>query len=267
VPLRANSILQARVRVAQFEDLDSRRRGGLLKGLMFIHLKKDLDSTEIDWIDCQEPSGQGQCKPPLTEYGVQRHVQRQLAAVRTDLDSFSEAEAYCLMTSGYLMTEQSLEETGILGFNIEPSPSEPWKFLEIKPLMQQSGEDTPLLRQLGVANTRLFKVWYLIRYLQILAGLLTLALLCLLGYAAYQWWSDKVVELTVGGVVVSLLMIALSLAGLGLLTKIINYKKTAAEILVGIGMATFGFLIARLHLHVFDKLFLRQGSLKSLLGK
>jgi predicted acylesterase/phospholipase RssA len=269
VPLRANSILQSRVRVAQFEDLDSRRRGGLLKGLMFIHLKKDLDSTEVDWITCQEPSEQGQSESPLTEYGVQRHVQRQLAAVRTDLDSFSEAEAYALMTSGYLMTEQSLKEKGILGFNIEDSPSQPpqWKFLDIKPLMQQPGEDTPLLRQLRVANTRLFKVWYLTRYLQILAGFLALTLLCLLGYAAYQWWSNKIVELTVGGAIVSLTMIALSLVGLGLLTKLVNYKKTAAEILIGVGMATFGFLVARVHLHVFDKLFLRQGSLKNLLGK
>ena len=65
--------------------------------------------------------------------------------------------------------------------------------------MQQPGEDTPLLRQLRVANTRLFKVWYLTRYLQILAGFLALALLCLLGYAAYQWWSNRVVELTGGG--------------------------------------------------------------------
>jgi predicted acylesterase/phospholipase RssA len=268
VPLRANSILQARVRVAQFEDLDSRRRGNLLKGLMFIHLKKNLDSVEVDWIDCQEPS-ERQSKRRLTPYGVQRDVQRQLAAVRTDLDSFSEAEAYSLMTSGYLMAEQSLNEKGILGFNIEDPSSAPpqWKFLDIVPLMQQGGEDTPLLRQLKVANTRLFKVWYLTRYLQILAGFLAFAILCVLGYAAYQWWSGKIFELTVGGAVVSLVMIALSLAGLGVITKIVSYKKTAAEILVGIGMATFGFLFARLHLHVFDKLFLRQGSLNNLLRR
>lgn len=267
VPLRANGILQARVRVAQFEDLDSRKRGGLLRGLMFIHLKKDLDITQVDWITCQEPPEEEQSKRPLTDYGVQRHVQRQLAGVRTDLDSFSEVEAYALMTSGYLMTERALEEKGILGFDIECFPSQPWKFLEIKALMQQPGEDTRLVRQLRVANARVFKVWYLTRYLQILAGLLALALLCLLGYAAYQWWSGKIVELTVGGAIVGLLMIALSLAGLGTLAKLINYKKTATEILIGIGMATFGFLVARLHLHVFDKLFLRQGSLKTLLAR
>jgi hypothetical protein len=125
---------------------------------MFIHLKKDLDITEVDWITCQEPPEKEQSKRPLTDYGVQR----QLAAVRTDLDSFSEAEAYALMTSGYLMTEQALDEKGVLGFNIERSDSgsESWKLLEIKQLMQEPGEDTPLIRQLRVANARVFKVWY-----------------------------------------------------------------------------------------------------------
>jgi hypothetical protein len=47
----------------------------------------------------------------------------------------------------------------------------------------------------------------------------------------------------------------------------VNYRKTAMEILVGIGMATVGFLLARLHLHVFDRLFLRQGSLERLLAR
>jgi hypothetical protein len=57
---------------------------------------------------------------------------------------------------------------------------------------------------------------------------------------------------------------ALSLLGLGFVAKLVNYRKTATEILIGIGMATVGFLVARLHLHVFDKLFLWQGSLSAL---
>src|SRR5262249_60184397 len=36
LPLRSNSILQSRVRVSQFEDLESRLRGGTLNGLMFV---------------------------------------------------------------------------------------------------------------------------------------------------------------------------------------------------------------------------------------
>src|SRR6185369_5527012 len=108
--LRANSILQARIRTSQYEDLEGRRRGGLLKGLMFVHLKKDLESMPVDWIDTKDPS-----MPPvpsqLASYGIDKGVQRCLAAIRTDLDSFSEAEAYALMTSGYLMTETALKAT------------------------------------------------------------------------------------------------------------------------------------------------------------
>ena len=200
---------------------------------------------------------------PLVPYGVQRHVQRQLAAIRTDLDSFSEAEAYALMTSGYLMAESELRKP-ILGFTVAECERARWKFLDIAPLMKEAGQSSPLVRQLKVANSVFFKVWLLTRQLQILAGFVGVALICLFGYAAYAWWDGRVVALTVGDVAVILLAAALSLLGFGFIAKLVNYRKTASEILTGIGMATFGFLVARLHLHVFDKLFLRQGRLQAL---
>jgi predicted acylesterase/phospholipase RssA len=264
VPLRTNSVLQSRVRVSQFEQLDSRRRGGLLKGLMFVHLKKDLEITPVDWLESKEPS-----PPPkprtLTAYGVLPSVQRQLAAIRTDLDSFSESEAYALMTSGYLMTGHALAQGKPLGFEVPP-PAEQvsWDFLAIAPRMSENDEAVPLLRQLGVANALVFKVWFLVRRLQLLAGLFAVALVCLLIYAAIAWWSNVIARPTVGDVFVVLLAMALSLLGFGMVAKLVNYRKTANEILIGFGMATFGFLAARLHLHVFDKLFLWQGSLKVL---
>jgi hypothetical protein len=229
---------------------------------MFIHLKKDLETTPVDWIDSQEPS-ERRTLLPLTRYGVQRHVQRQLAAIRTDLDSFSEAEAYALMTSGYLMSEWALKER-ILGFDVHASARRPWKFLEIEPFMTEGGQDTSLVGQLKVARSIAFKVWRLMRELQILAGTLVVSLLGLLIYAAYTWWRGNVVSLTVGDLAVLVLTTALSLLGLGFVAKLVNYRKTATEILIGIGMATVGFLVARLHLHVFDKLFLWQGSLSAL---
>jgi predicted acylesterase/phospholipase RssA len=265
VPLRANSILQARVRVSQFGELSSRRRGGLLKGLMFVHLKTGLETTSVDWIDSQEPSPPATVDP-LVPYGVQRHVQRQLASIRTDLDSFSEVEADALMTSGYLMTEHALKDS-ILGFPIKQRARETWKFLNIEPLMTQGGQGTPLVRQLKVANYLFFKVWLLMRKLQVLGGVLAVLLLSLFAYAAYNWWEGEIFTLTVKDVVLAVSVGVLVLFGLGSVGKIVNYRKTATEILIGIGMATFGFLLARLHLHVFDKLFLWQGTLQRLLVK
>jgi len=46
----------SRVRQAQFRELAARTRSGLLKGLVFLHLKKDLDADPVDWRECQDPS-------------------------------------------------------------------------------------------------------------------------------------------------------------------------------------------------------------------
>src|SRR6185369_3375065 len=43
VPLRAFSVSMSRVRQAQYHELRTRRESSLLRGLMFLHLKKDLD--------------------------------------------------------------------------------------------------------------------------------------------------------------------------------------------------------------------------------
>jgi hypothetical protein len=91
--------------------LDARRRSSLLRGLVFVHLKKDLDVDPVDWVDCLEPyDASDDARPParkglLTRYGISKDIQLDLAGVRTDLDSFSDVEAYALMTSGYRMTE------------------------------------------------------------------------------------------------------------------------------------------------------------------
>ncbi len=265
VPLRANSILQARIRTSQYEDLEARRRGGLLKGLLFVHLKMDLESLPVDWIDSKDPS-----TPPrrtqLTSYGVDKELQRCLAAMRTDLDSFSEAEAYALMTSGYLMTETALREP-LLGFPVAPAPRHQWTFLAVEPLMKVPGA-SPLRRQLAVADKLFLKVWLLTRSLQLGAGLAVLMLLVLLGVAVKgSWQSELSLSLSVGSIVLSVGAVALSLAGLGVVSKIINYRKTVQDILIALGMVTVGFLLARLHLHVFDRIFLAQGRLARLLGK
>jgi len=266
VPLRSNSILQSRVRVSQYEDLESRRRGGTLKGMMFVHLKKDLETRPVDWIDCQDPA-EPYVATPLTSYGVQRAVQRRLAAIRTDLDSFSEAEAYSLMTSGYLMTATALSNP-ILGFEVTPAPRASWKFLEIEPLMREPGTATPLYRQLKVADRLGFKVWLLMRRLQLGAGITMLILLAFLGTLVRGAWGRPLFRLapTFGEVVMALAAAALIAGGLAAVSRLVSYRKTVQEILVGLGMATVGFPFARLHLHVFDRLFLRQGRLDRLKG-
>jgi len=79
VPLRANSILMDRVREAQFQDLQSRVNNSTLLGLFFIHLKKDLETLPIDWIDCDNPTQIPEKFSATTEYGVDKDLQFKLA--------------------------------------------------------------------------------------------------------------------------------------------------------------------------------------------
>jgi predicted acylesterase/phospholipase RssA len=269
VPLRSNSILQARVRVSQFEDLDSRRRAGTLKGLMFVHLKKGLDTCPVDWIDSQDRSDPPK-NDPLLDYGVQKSVQRCLAAIRTDLDSFSDAEAYALMASGYLMTQHSLSKP-ILGFPTQPATPVTWKFMQLQAQMAAPGSKTWLQKQLRVADKLAFKVWLIARQLQVAAGVLVVLLLSFAGVQLYEsrdqlmaWWTHElfVFRPTLSEVALSVGIALLSILAFGIVAKLVNYRKTAQQILIGLGMGTLGFLLARLHLHVFDRLFIWQGRVR-----
>lgn len=163
-PLRSNGVLMARVRQAEYRELVALQRSGLLQGMAFIHLKKELDFGPVDWVGCQEPSleaaaTQAKDDEP-TSYGVLKGVQRRLAALRTDLDSFSEAEAFALMTSGYLMMGKELASRLP---HLAPRTQAParWRFLEIeRALRGPDAENSPtrrLVEQLDRGSHRLFR--------------------------------------------------------------------------------------------------------------
>src|SRR5205085_270917 len=84
VLLRTNSMFQARIRTAQYHDLKGRRQSGLLNGLMFVHLKGDLDVDPVDWLDCPDPSARQDDGRPLsgsgslTRYGIDKKMQELL---------------------------------------------------------------------------------------------------------------------------------------------------------------------------------------------
>jgi predicted acylesterase/phospholipase RssA len=111
---RSNSILMKRVRAAQYRELHGRERSGTLRGLMAVHLTKGLPAPPRDWSECQEPrraEDDGLSGEPTAVYGIDPKVQRAMAVLRTDLDAFSDDEAYSLMAAGYLMTAHDLPGT------------------------------------------------------------------------------------------------------------------------------------------------------------
>ena len=151
---RTMSVTMARIRQAQWLDLVTRRAASSLRGLMFVHLKKDLPRANIKWCpDSEEPVHD----TGLTDYGVSRDVQRKLASIRTDLDSFHQYEAYGLMASGYRMVEHYFPRDTV-GF--PPAESRhAWSFCAIQDAMKGGEHRGDMLDKLERSD-RLFFKWF-----------------------------------------------------------------------------------------------------------
>jgi hypothetical protein len=273
VPLRANSILMSRVREAQFHDLQGRQRGGLLRGLLFVHLKKDLEVDPVDWKDCPDPwTASDDARPasrrgPLTSYGIRKDMQERIAALRTDLDSFNEAEVFALMTSGYRMIEREFADSGI---NLHRAPAEPqpWDFLQAEKYLnlskghEQGGR--ALMEILEAGAQRAFKVWRLSRSLQFTA--VALGIVVAAGILAACWFWRDVTILTLGfgsaGVAMAAIVVS-SVLGKAI-TGAASFRSELKRVAFALGMSTIGFLAARIHLWLFDPLFLKIGKLENL---
>jgi hypothetical protein len=105
---RSMDTMMERVRLANFADLAARRRSGLLRGLMFLHMKAGLESDVTHLRFSQERYALDHT--PLTPLGVRREFQKALAELRTDLDAFTPDESAALMACGYKMASKALDE-------------------------------------------------------------------------------------------------------------------------------------------------------------
>jgi predicted acylesterase/phospholipase RssA len=264
VPLRSFSVSMARARQAQFSELDARRRSGLLKGLMFLHMRKDLDAEALDWRECQDPfEASDEARPAArrgieTSYGLSKEIQRLLSAIRTDLDSFTEIEAFALMTSGYQQTDAAMDKVPGATTVTCVEPEEPWRFLRIKPLLSPDKGYDDLMKHLRIGRLIGGKVWLLDPLLMIVGAVILVAAL---GGLAWLWWTYQTITLlTIGSL--GLLAVILLLGAISPhIMRLIRYKKTFRDIglrgLLGVALA----LAFKFHRRVFDRRFLKLGSL------
>ncbi len=280
VPGRSLSILTARVREAEYKGLEARLRSSLLRGLMFIHLKKDLDVDPVDWIGCDDPhdasdeARTSERRGTFTSYGVRKDAQEKLAAVRTDLDSFNDAEAYALMTSGYRMTEYEFDHC-LKEFPVNAGERAGWSFLAVERALNRTGgyeeAHRHLMSILGVAPQRAFRVWKLKPQLKLLAAVLALlfvgAILWLLLTLVPGWLAflhgqlpESLSEERLKRVLLwSLAAIIAASAVCYMLLRLILRRKTLTQIVIGLVMLTIGFVAALAHLYIFDKIYLQLG--------
>lgn len=254
VLLRTNSILMARVREAEYHDLKARRRSSLLRGFMFVHLKKDLDVEPVDWIGEKKlapPPGQ-ENPNPMTRYGIQKDVQERLAAIRTDLDSFCDAESFALMTSGYRMTEYEFQHGCIESFPLKTNTDPGWDFLTVEPVMQTDEGDAAgakMRKLLTVASGGAFKIWKLSNVARILGIVVVLVFLGALGWGGWTWaaW----LYATLGPLV----------PFLGPIIATVVFLATLVFVLLSVA-----WLVSHLHLLVFDRMFLNWGKVGNVVG-
>ncbi len=261
VPLRANDILMERVRNAQYQDMNRRFTAGLLKGFMFIHLKLYLDVASVDWVECEDPVEKDPGTHPdakILPYDIRKDMQTKLAAIRTDLDSFNDTEAYALMMSGYQMTLSEFSKG--VSIPVKETRYDKWNFLD----MQQDlvNFDTPVRvgEILDAGKEQAFKIWHLSKVLKITSKIL---LACFAAGAIYLGWKYRDYSLlsvkTVG------ITVIFFVAGMFLskwIIKVIRYRETLIRFVTAFGLAFVGFFLAWIHIGIFDKWFLRVGKRK-----
>jgi len=250
VPLRSSNIALTQTRALLYEKLKARRQSNLLRGLMYVHLMKDLDAETVNWIGCDEPKSLDEDgvplarRGPLTRYGIRKDVQASLAAIRTDLDSFSDVEAFALMTCGYRMTEYEFPKF-IQGFSaVEPvRPS--WRFLALEEPMKRAGNVEQIngtLQLLNVASNRGFKVWRLSRLAQSIAMTLSALVILAVVYLTYKFGGAFAFQVNLGRLLFLLVAISILLLVAKIVLVVGKIQKTLTEIAMDFGLMISGLI-------------------------
>ena len=300
VPLRSNSILMDRVRESEYQELQARLDSCSIHGLFYVHLKKGLQTLPIDWLCCDDPTIPPSKSICTTDYEVDKEIQRRLANIRTDLDSFSEVEAYSLMLSGYLMTEYDFKELdrqhkrdnglsfdvfksmnknaqqkfdsvyGTWGdFNIN-APRRDWRFLELEHLIRQPPDSSDerrkvLEKHLETGSNTLFKVWKLSSGLRYVAWTFVFITLFLIIFLLKTYRNTPITQcpVTLKTIVITFLPVIFGI--LIPVSKWLRPEKALRSYILKVIVTICGCIVANIHLQIFDRLFQRLGSLDRLM--
>jgi predicted acylesterase/phospholipase RssA len=269
---RANVLLRARALQLSTEQLEGRRRSGLLRGLMVLHLRKGLPVEPRDWAGCDDPLSADDRPPGTvpnhdeTAYDIPISVQRRLAAMRTDVDAFNEVEAMTLMLSGYRMAEHAFDsDEALKALTKGDVAADEWDFLPVQRVLRDYASREQVLKVLGVSGRRHFKAWRVSPALRrgcwIAAGvLLTAAVIAGLAF-------PNVALINGAGAV---LLLLLGAAGLLLGLRIAPRSNLGVVIgrgLYGVWSLFSGPIVGRLQLWFLDPIFMRFGRLPSVAGE
>jgi len=250
---RSDTIFQARMRDLAYRDLASRVRGGVVTGT-YMHLKQGLEITPKDWNGCDDPKENPRASSAavqFTPYDIRMDVQRRLADIRTDLDSFCDAEAHALMMSGYKMTAHNLKDRGFATGRVKHD----WDFEYIDEAMKTGHQR--LLDILAQAGGLAFKIWHLSRPLRVTGSVLIL--LAFVAAAIAAWKTQDVPLITLGGLLTTILIFLLTAALGPAVGRILSAPGWLRRAAFGVGAAAAGWAIVAVHINWFDRMYLKFG--------
>lgn len=267
VALRVGSILQDRVRTESLLHLTATNTNNVA----FISLREGLGIQQIGWFDKNNIQAPDILIPPSSQdFGVDPRVQDSLSKMRTDLDAFTEVEAYSLMLDAYLMSKMELDnyKKTVNCSDIQNSVSrfsnKDWAFLGIEKWMREPTEE--YLKQLKVAQLTFGKAVMLLPWLLIPLFFIAFVLL-------YVYWSQLVgllfSSIPVYLIVIALLPLVINRIAPDLLKLLpfLEALRPTAMLAKAVGkvmLLTMGTVFVQLYLWIINPLFLKYGRLSNL---
>ena len=276
---RTNDILMERVRQEQL----SRSLNDNTRAVALMHLRKGLTARAVAWNDpdgnpAETDQREREALAPSETFGVTQQVQDLLSRVRTDLDSFSDIEAYSLMLDGYNMSKpelkkfESLREKPGESLAGKDPPKPGWRFLAVAPWMDPSKQPrADYLKHLDVASEKFVKIFRLSWSITITTFVVVLAILSGLWFV----YGEDIKALLAHEVTIGALLLVAGVFALGFLApklgrafRVLGFLRTPAQVVAQIFglllLAVIGSWLVALHLAIFDSLFLRHGRIEKL---
>ena len=264
---RSNSIMMDRVRELQYGSAEWQRWAGSLNQIGFFHMRQGLSQPELTcaWRQSHAICGSSSLR-------IDPRAQSGLSEIRTDLDSFSEVEAFSLMACGY----QTASAVVPCQMKVTPvqNPSSCWRFLRVRSYLEFPAKDPSFLRQLEIAGSSAFKLflrWAWLKWtsratLGALAVFLLFyglddsrlpnLLISVIETVAPWLRPVYVVPVLLGSVLLYLLPEKF--------IRIVRYRTLPLQLPMNVVLATMGFMVAWFHIGIVDRIFLWQGKLARL---
>ncbi|MGZ8223476.1 MAG: patatin-like phospholipase family protein [Methylobacter sp.] len=270
VLLRTSTILQDRVRT---EGLLLLKNSQGTHNVAFMNLRAGLEVREIFPINQHDNQPEDKIFPATSpEFGVNPEVQEGLSKIRTDLDAFTEVEAYSLMLDAYRMSKQDLEHFKEHAHCMQAAkpasertpPPAPWRFTGIEPWINNPNDDYK--QQLKIAQLTFGKALMRFSWLWIALPLLAIAAIYFLGPHLVAWLKSSIpVYVLVGAAVIWLISaMAPKLAHVfGFLNVLRPQAEVAKEVFRAAGLL-LGTVFIKFYQLFINQLYVNQGRLDKL---